>query len=72
LKLTLEIQRAQRNIEEWEALAAAIQDRLESIQEAVRDKHPSDSLQNAVTKYSKYVFSPFKANAVDKRMLSGL
>jgi hypothetical protein len=50
------LQKAKRNVEEWEALAIGINERLESIKEAVKDKAPSAPLQALVTKYSKSVF----------------
>jgi hypothetical protein len=43
------------NVDEWEALAAEINERLDYITKAVKDKAPSASLQALVTKYSESV-----------------
>jgi hypothetical protein len=49
------LQQAKKNVDEWEALATEIDERLESIKEAVKDKAPSTSLQALVTRYSESV-----------------
>jgi hypothetical protein len=46
-------QKAQRNMDVWEILAMDIRSRLESIQETVQDKQPSEPLLGVVNKYSK-------------------
>jgi hypothetical protein len=53
--LTIRIQKAQRDMDEWEILASDIKGRLGSIQEIVENKQPSESLQTILIDYSKWV-----------------
>ncbi|PVF94573.1 hypothetical protein CPB86DRAFT_828491, partial [Serendipita vermifera] len=47
------VKKAKTNTGDWEAMAKEIKSRLESIQDALKDKTPSPPLQTLVTRYSK-------------------